>query len=75
MADDMGMVARIHELAGNPLPDEARADLQRFLADHPRGKEGRVVYDMKRDFGIEPAQLRRRFAFYFDAFPQLRTEA
>ena len=75
MADEMGTVARIHELAGNPLPDEVRADLQRFLADHPRGKEGRVVYDMKRDFGIEPAQLRRRFAFYFEAFPQLRTEA
>ena len=53
----------------------ARARSQRFLAEHPRGKEGRVVYDMKRDFGIEPAQLRQRFAFYFEAFPQLRTEA
>jgi hypothetical protein len=75
MADEMGTVEHIHAVAGNPLPDDVRADLQRFLADHPRGKEGRVIYDMKRDFGIEPAELRRRFAFYFDAFPQVRTEA
>jgi hypothetical protein len=75
MADEMGTVARIHDVAGNPLPGEVRAELQRFLADHPRGKEGRVVYDMKRDFGIEPAELRQRFAFYFEAFPRLRTEA
>jgi hypothetical protein len=75
MADEMGTVARIHELAGNPLPEDVRADMRKFLAAHPRGKEGRVVYDMKTDFGIEPAQLRQRFAFYFEAFPQLRTEA
>lgn len=75
MADELGTVERIHALAGSPLPADARADLERFLADHPRGKEGRVVYDMKTDFGIEPAQLRKRFAFYFEAFPQVRTEA
>jgi len=75
MADELGTVERIHALAGSPLPPGARADLERFLADHPRGKEGRVVYDMKSDFGIEPAQLRKRFAFYFEAFPQVRTEA
>ena len=75
MADEIGTVERIHALAGSGLPAQARADIEGFLAGHPRGKEGRVVYDMKTDFGIEPAQLRQRFAFYFEAFPQLRTEA
>ena len=75
MADEIGTVERIHALAGSGLPAQARADIEGFLAGHPRGKEGRVVYDMKSDFGIEPAQLRQRFAFYFEAFPQLRTEA
>jgi len=75
MADELGTVERIHATAGNPLPDEVRTELQRFLADHPRGKEGRVIYDMKRDFGIEPAELRKRFAFYFEAFPDVRAEA
>jgi len=75
MADEMGTVERIHALAGSPLPASVHADLRQFLADHPRGKEGRVIYDMKADFGIEPAELRRRFAFYFEAFPQVRTEA
>ena len=75
MVDEIGTVERIHALAGSGLPAQARADIEGFLAGHPRGKEGRVVYDMKSDFGIEPAQLRQRFAFYFEAFPQLRTEA
>jgi hypothetical protein len=75
MADEMGTVEQIHARAGSPLPAEVRADLERYLAAHPRGRQGRVVYDMARDFGIEPARLRERFRFYFDAFPAVRAEA
>jgi hypothetical protein len=74
MADEMGTVEQIHARAGSPLPAEVRADLERFLAAHPRGKQGRVVYDLAGDFGVEPAQLRERFAFYFEAFPEVRAE-
>ena len=33
-----------------------------------------MLYDLRGDFGLEPAVLRERFAFYFEAFPQIATE-
>lgn len=69
MADDLGMVKRIYRKAGMPLTPEANAQLRGFLHDHPRGKHGRVAYDLNQDFGVDPAQLRQRFAFYFQRFP------
>jgi hypothetical protein len=69
MADDMGMVEKIYAKAGLEMTDEARAELLRFIDEHPRGRDGRVVYDLEGDFGIEPDALRERFAFYFEHFP------
>jgi len=36
---------------------------------NPRGKHGRIVYDLKGDFGVDRDELRERFAFYFERFP------
>lgn len=72
MADDLAMVARIYERAGDRLSDRTRDELRAFLDDHPRGKYGRVIYDLKGHFGVDPAALRERFEFYFDAFPVRR---
>ena len=69
MADDIAMVERIYGLAGLPMIRVARAHLDAFMADNPRGKYGRVLYDLRADFGIEPADLRRRFDFYLQRFP------
>jgi hypothetical protein len=69
MADDVAMVGRIYEKAGLPMTREARASLDAFMAENPRGKHGQVVYDLKGDFGIDPADVRRRFDFYFERFP------
>lgn len=69
MADDVGMVDRIYALAGLPMTVAARAQLDAFMAASPRGKYGRVLYDLRGDFGIEPAALRRRFDFYLNRFP------
>jgi hypothetical protein len=69
MADDIGMVGRIYEKAGLPLTSTAVAELQQFIAQHPRGKHGRVVYDLQTDFGVDPDTLRKRFDFYFRQFP------
>lgn len=74
MADDVGMVARIYERAGLAMTREARAALEAFVAENPRGKHGQVVYDLKGDFGIDPADVRRRFDFYFERF-DVRVEA
>lgn len=69
MADEMATVERIYACAGLPMTDTARQQLTTFLADHPRGKHGQVVYNFREDFGVEPAELRKRFAFYFEASP------
>jgi hypothetical protein len=69
MADDVGMVARIYAKAGVELTPQARAELDAFMAHNPRGKHGQVRYDLRGDFGVEPSELRRRFAFYFERFP------
>jgi len=68
MADDVAMVERIYEKAGLPMTPDAHAQLDRFVQENPRGKHGQVVYDLKADFGVEPAELRQRFAFYFERF-------
>lgn len=69
MADDLAMVENIYERAGLAMTPQARAELQSYLADHPRGKHGQVVYDLRGDFGVEPQALRQRFDFYFERFP------
>jgi hypothetical protein len=73
MADDIAMVGRIYALAGLEMTSESRADLDGYMAANPRGKHGRIVYDLKADFGIERDALRERFAFYFDRF-QIQVE-
>jgi hypothetical protein len=68
MADDVGTVERIYARAGLPLVAEARAAMETFIVENRRGKHGRVVYDLARDFGLDPAIVRRRFDFYFERF-------
>jgi len=74
MADDLAMATRILDVAGVEMTDQARTELTSYLAGNPRGKDGRLVYDLRGDFGLEPADLRERFAFYYDAFSQIRPE-
>jgi len=69
MADDLAMVRRIFDRAALPLDDPGAQALRDYLAAHPRGRFGQVVYDLKADFGVDPRALRERFRFYFDAFP------
>jgi hypothetical protein len=68
MADDVAMVARIYAKAGLEMTAGARAELDAFMAENARGKHGRLVYDLKGDFGLEPAEVRKRFDFYFERF-------
>ncbi len=69
MADDVGTVERIYERARLPMTATARGELDAYMAANPRGKHGRVVYNLKGDFGLDPAAVRERFGFYFDRFP------
>jgi hypothetical protein len=69
MADDRATVARIYDTAGLAMTDRARTEIGAYLSDHPRDKEGQVVYDLRADFGVEPDEVRRSFGFYHDAVP------
>jgi hypothetical protein len=69
MADDVAMVERIYALADLEMTPEARGALDRFMQENPRGKHGRLVYDLQGDFGVDPEALRKRFDFYFERFP------
>ncbi|MDH3202754.1 MAG: sulfotransferase [Myxococcales bacterium] len=69
MADDVAMVERIYGVAGLRMTPAARASLDRYMEENPRGKHGRIVYDLKGDFGVNPDELRARFRFYFERFP------
>ncbi|CAB4764898.1 MAG: sulfotransferase [Actinobacteria bacterium] len=68
MADDMGIVRNIYETAGLELTTEAKGQLDAYIATHPRGKDGQVVYDLRSDFDITPAEVRQAFDFYMDRF-------
>ena len=68
MADPMAMIERVYAAARLPLTPAARAQLLRYIDEHPRGKEGQVIYDLRADFGVDPNQLRERYRFYLDRF-------
>ncbi|MEO2167904.1 MAG: sulfotransferase [bacterium] len=68
MKDDIGMVEKIYATAGMAFTDEARSRMHNFMNENPRGKQGRVVYHLERDFGVNAAELRKRFSWYSDRF-------
>ncbi len=69
MGDDIAMVRKIYALADLEMSPGALTDLERYMTENPRGKHGRIVYDLKEDFGVDRDALRERFSFYFDRFP------
>ena len=69
MADDFAMVERIYEVAGLPMTEGARSEIEAHLAGHGRGRHGRVVYDLREDFGVEPKEVREPFGEYLSRFP------
>jgi hypothetical protein len=74
MADDAAMVERIYEVAKLPMTNEARAQIDRYRVDHPRGKGGQIEYDLRRDFDADPVSVRAPFDFYLNEF-DVRLEA
>jgi len=69
MTDDVGTVEHIYDRAELAMTGRVRRQLDAFMADHPRGKHGRLDYDLRRDFGLDPDTVRSRFDDYFDRFP------
>lgn len=68
MQDPLKIVGQIYQKAGLPFGDGMRQRMTDALAHHQRGKNGQIVYNLKRDFALEAAEVRERFGFYFDRF-------
>lgn len=72
--DDIRAASRVFERAGLAVTDDCLADLEAYMAAHPRGKDGRVLYDLEGEFDLTAEEVRDRFAFYIDRF-QIPREA
>ena len=67
MADDVAMVERIYDVAGQPFTADVRAAMDAFMADHPRGRHGGIRYDLAA-LGIDVEERRAALQFYVDRF-------
>lgn len=66
--NEIPVLERLYECGGVELPQRVRDGFQRYLDGNPRGKHGRIRYQLQRHFGISADELRARFGFYFDKF-------
>jgi hypothetical protein len=67
MDHDLETVARIYDLADQPMPGSSRAAMEAFSAGHPRGRHGTVRYQAE-SVGISWAERSEALAFYVDRF-------
>jgi hypothetical protein len=66
--NEMPLLEELYRRGGVELTTKVRARFQNYLDGNPRGKHGRINYDLQRHFGISADQLRERFDFYFNRF-------
>jgi hypothetical protein len=74
MADDRATLDRIYQRADLPMTAQTKAEIDHYIETHPRGRHGKVVYDLEGDFGISRGEMYEYFGNYMDAFPIQREE-
>lgn len=74
MADDRATLDRIYQRADLPMTAQTTAEIDHYIETHPRGRHGKVVYDLEGDFGISRDEMYEYFGNYMDAFPVQREE-
>jgi len=67
LADPIGCVRRIYAASGDVLTPQAEASMAAWSAENRQEKHGRHDYQAA-DFGLDVADLRRRLAFYQEAY-------
>ena len=67
MADDIGTIRRIYELAGQPMDDAAEAALVGYGTTHERDRFGKVIYDVEQ-LGIDVGARREQMRAYSEFF-------
>ena len=68
MGQELETARTIYAQAGLELDDASLAAIDAYQQAHPRGRYGRVLYDLA-DFDLDADVLRERFRFYTDRFP------
>jgi hypothetical protein len=66
--NELPVLERLYGLGDVELTPKVRNGFQRYLDGNPRGKHGRIHYELQRHFGVTADELRGRFDFYFDKF-------
>ncbi|KDF01831.1 hypothetical protein Y900_023590 [Mycolicibacterium aromaticivorans JS19b1 = JCM 16368] len=66
--NEMPVLTSFYDLAGIDIPPKVATRFQAYIDDNRRGAKGRIPYDLRRHFCVEPDELRSRFGFYFDRF-------
>lgn len=74
MADPFGQLEKVYQGAGVTFDQQTRDAFQQAIDHNKRGKHGQLAYNLREDFGIDPAAIRERFAFYYNRFPEVRIE-
>ncbi|MBZ5737088.1 sulfotransferase family protein [Nocardioides mangrovi] len=67
MSDDLATAQRVYALAGEPVTPEARSAMAAYLDGHRRGHLGTIDY-APAEIGLDPDELRTRFAPYVERF-------
>jgi Sulfotransferase family len=69
VGNDVPTVGRIYEQVGLEMTDQARGELEHFMASHPRGVHGRLTFNLRGDFDADPAAIRERYRAYTERVP------
>ena len=67
MADEQATIQAIYEKAGQPFDAGVQTAMQQFLAEHPRGRYGGVIYDPEA-LGLDVTEVAHRFRAYRERF-------
>jgi hypothetical protein len=67
IADPLAVVRQIYAQFDLPLTAATETRMQRFLAEHPRDREGHHEYSLEQ-FGLDAARERERFRAYRERF-------
>lgn len=66
-ADPVGAFERAYADIGLEMTGDAQAAIAQWAAEHPRSARGAHEYDIG-EYRLDPAEVRREFAFYLDRF-------
>ncbi len=66
-SDPMAAVAQLYADLGDDLSDDARQRMQDWWAESSKERSGPHTYKAE-TFGLDPAEIRKQFAFYSDRF-------